>query len=372
VSGRNGAVHESLVTFARSAEGSTVCITDVISGLACNCTCFACRQPLVARKGEIRRWHFAHAAQATAACEWAEESALHMAMKEIIDQERRIFVPPLHAAAAALTSWGESVRREKTIPGKSVPLDSVHLEHSVNPIRPDVVAMAAGKRLFLEVVVTHPVNGAKLGHIRKIGSSAIAFDLRNHSRLVDRDELRRLLLEDSREKKWVFNVYREQIEKALMEEVLAAIAVLEAAGPPKVGSRKPIAIAPLMAEGPPKFGSGKPIRTVEPDPSLTDQWLKDRRAMDRSLIAKMNIKGNAICFSLKHGGEAFLHARQDGQVWLEVTEAALWIAESLGAMGGEAIPGTLVWTFPKSKMTDLVLYLNGSASFVRNVSDHGF
>jgi hypothetical protein len=213
--------------------------------------------------------------------------------------------------------------------------------------------MAAGKRLFLEVVVTHPVNGAKLGHIRKIGSSAIAFDLRNHSRLVDRDELRRLLLEDSREKKWVFNVYREQIEKALMEEVQAAIAALEAAGPPKVGS-------------------GKPIRAVDPDPSLTDQWLKDRRAMDRSLIAKMNIKGNAICFSLKHGGEAFLHARQDGQVWLEVTEAALWIAESLGVMGGEAIQGTLVWTFAKSKMTDLVLYLNGSASFVRNVSDHGF
>lgn len=36
-------------------------IKDVERGLACQCTCFECGETVIARKGEIKEHHFAHA-----------------------------------------------------------------------------------------------------------------------------------------------------------------------------------------------------------------------------------------------------------------------------------------------------------------------
>jgi hypothetical protein len=44
------------------AEGALKFVGDVPRGAACGCTCAACGAPLVARRGAIRSWHFAHEA----------------------------------------------------------------------------------------------------------------------------------------------------------------------------------------------------------------------------------------------------------------------------------------------------------------------
>ena len=44
----------------RSKDGKIRYLDQVPSGLACNCTCLVCNGPLVARKGKINEWHFAH------------------------------------------------------------------------------------------------------------------------------------------------------------------------------------------------------------------------------------------------------------------------------------------------------------------------
>lgn len=111
-------------------------------------------------------------------------------MKEIIAEERRIFIPQFDLKIERTTSYGEKVSRAVCLPGQLVRLDSVLLEHTINPIRPDVVAMSGDKRIFIEVIVTHGVDDSKRGHIRRIGASAIAIDLRGHQRTVDRDLLR--------------------------------------------------------------------------------------------------------------------------------------------------------------------------------------
>jgi hypothetical protein len=41
-------------------EGDVVHVRDVDRGLACGCTCPTCGDPLVARHGELKVWHFAH------------------------------------------------------------------------------------------------------------------------------------------------------------------------------------------------------------------------------------------------------------------------------------------------------------------------
>jgi hypothetical protein len=107
------------------------------------------------------------------------------------------------------------------------------LPRSVNnrpalPIRPDVVAMASGRPLFLEVTVTHGVSRDKLEHIKALGASAIEFDLRNFPRQVDNTVLRELLLCPSTHKKWLFNARAIQLEAQLQEEVQKEIGRLEA------------------------------------------------------------------------------------------------------------------------------------------------
>jgi len=58
-------------------------ISQVPSGLACNCKCPGCDSPLIARKGEKYKWCFAHSV--TSDCNG--ESALHRAAKQILVQE---------------------------------------------------------------------------------------------------------------------------------------------------------------------------------------------------------------------------------------------------------------------------------------------
>lgn len=48
-------------------DGNLVHISDVPRGLACACVCVDCGKPLLARKGNKRREHFAHAPTAAAA-----------------------------------------------------------------------------------------------------------------------------------------------------------------------------------------------------------------------------------------------------------------------------------------------------------------
>jgi hypothetical protein len=91
-----------LQSFAIAKDGRVVSVNEVERGQACGCTCPACRRPLIARQGEVRVWHFAHATGAD--CEGGAESALHLAAKTAIER------------AGGITLPGLSVKRTLTLP----------------------------------------------------------------------------------------------------------------------------------------------------------------------------------------------------------------------------------------------------------------
>src|SRR5690606_16189950 len=70
---------------------------EVARGRACNCVCPGCREPLWAKLPveSNRIPHFAHAPGAE--CAVGLETSLHLAAKQIIEQERSHFVPALRA-----------------------------------------------------------------------------------------------------------------------------------------------------------------------------------------------------------------------------------------------------------------------------------
>lgn len=71
-----------LQSFAMDKEDRIRSVEEVARGLACECACTSCGDQVIARQGEIREWHFAHAAESD--CEGGAETALHLAAKQLL------------------------------------------------------------------------------------------------------------------------------------------------------------------------------------------------------------------------------------------------------------------------------------------------
>lgn len=197
-------------------NGKLVHISEVESGAACQCICPTCNAPLVARKGSIKIHHFAHLNSPE--CEWAGETTLHLLTKEILSQQKTIFIPGYGIEFLSFfTRSGRSVyfRRVYRASGKDekieVKIDEVALETRLGRIAPDIVIFSAGEPLLLEIYVTHRVGREKLRIIEQNGWPAIEVDLHRLRHFPDRQELAKILTNPVRMMNWLNNPMPEQI-----------------------------------------------------------------------------------------------------------------------------------------------------------------
>jgi hypothetical protein len=203
-------------------DGILIGINQVERGLACNCFCPCCNHPLVARKGESKIHHFAHASDKE--CEGAVQTALHMAAKEILQRNKRIFLPEVIGASsvkykvpyiyndfnreAGVIREEQSYRTRWTSIKISnegyVDFDEVLLEKRFENIIPDIVLIKNDIKLFVEIAVTHFVDEKKLRRIREMGISALEIDISTIGS-ISLQELENLLVNRLDCKKWIFN-----------------------------------------------------------------------------------------------------------------------------------------------------------------------
>jgi hypothetical protein len=168
--------------------------------LACECACPVCGGALVAKKGERKVHHFAHASGAD--CEAAYETALHKAAKELLLEHRRIALPAVEIRF--------DQRRPILLKAASTyELDGVELETRFGGTVPDVTASVGGKPLFIEIRVTHAVDEVKLAKIKAQDVSTVEVDLSNVDRNTSLDTLKSLLIEQSPTKTWLHNAYAQ-------------------------------------------------------------------------------------------------------------------------------------------------------------------
>ena len=76
-----------------SESGEIMHISKVPSGQKCNCVCAACGQPFEARKGSIRRHHFAHVSNYE--CMYASEVAIYKALAAELEKTDSFLLPPV-------------------------------------------------------------------------------------------------------------------------------------------------------------------------------------------------------------------------------------------------------------------------------------
>jgi hypothetical protein len=163
---------------------------------------------LVAKKGTKQEHHFAHYAAET--CAGAFETSLHLAAKDILAAEGRIWLPRV------AVSLGPYTQPELLSEGRSFEIGSVVVEQRVGEIVPDLILTIGGRELLVEIFVTHSVDDAKLEKIRQLGLSAIEVDLSGMPREMPRTELASVVVEGQDNKRWLnnelINAHRQRLE----------------------------------------------------------------------------------------------------------------------------------------------------------------
>jgi len=171
-------------------------ISEVESGLIGECYCPYCGGELIARKGQIKVHHFAH--YNSAECSYGLETAIHLAIKEIIEKNKKMYIPSVEIDIGTLNSrWIISNSR-------IIKFNSVVSEKRTDGIIPDIIAKVKNAELLVEVKVTHGVDEEKKKRIHDLGYSALEvdlFDLRN----VNFETLEEVLLKGVKRISWLNN-----------------------------------------------------------------------------------------------------------------------------------------------------------------------
>lgn len=169
-------VHNAI--FGLAANGQLIGIAQAQRGKACNCTCPACGEPLVAKQGKVVSWHFAHAT--TKQCAYAAQTGLHLAIKEILVRHKKMLLPPVRISVTnkevrlGWCGW----RQESYGTQALLQFDSVVAEKKYDSFIPDIIAKVGSKTLLIEVFVTHKVSPEKLAAIQASDAAgAIEIDL---------------------------------------------------------------------------------------------------------------------------------------------------------------------------------------------------
>lgn len=103
-----------------------------------------------------------------------------------------------------------------------------------------------------------------------------------------------------------------------------------------------------------------------------EAWMDNLNRDLQQFEHKANASGYGICFSLEEGGEIFVHTTSEGDVLLDVTSDAEWVAPVITAVTGVAAPRSQIWALPADTLTQLVFGLNSLIASTRIVLDHSF
>jgi hypothetical protein len=103
-----------------------------------------------------------------------------------------------------------------------------------------------------------------------------------------------------------------------------------------------------------------------------DAWMLLHNNTLQKAITKMHQTGYGICFALAHGGDMFMHTTQEGDILLDVTPDAAWIAPLITAATQVAAPRGQIWVLPGHVLTQLLLGVSSLVATSRIVLQHHF
>ena len=201
-------------------DGKIVSIHDIPSekyGLRCNCICPGCGGALSARLGKStssskkkKRHHFAHHKEACNLVQ-AQQTALHMLAKEIIEQEK-LFAFPGYSVSIEEINWRDKFHNlcgmpnviEVQKPYKAA-CQKVTLEERISDFIPDIIVERNGRVCLIEIAVTHFVDEEKQRKIDELRIPLVEVDLSPFiGQPMTRDLIKDILVNQFSNKRWLY------------------------------------------------------------------------------------------------------------------------------------------------------------------------
>lgn len=198
-------------------DGLMVQVSDVERGLNCDCVCPACGRRLQANKGNKISHYFSHdPSLKTTSCDSAFETSIHLMAKQIISDEGGIAYPQLTVKLTQTDANGASHSDDEIVEeALTKKFREVLLEKRLEDIRPDIIGYGTEGAFLIEVAVTHFSDTNKKKKIRALGLPAIEIDLSSVSYTSTKEELKKLIIEEATNKKWLSNPKVPEIKKII-------------------------------------------------------------------------------------------------------------------------------------------------------------
>ena len=186
--------------------GKLIHVDNVPNGRACGCRCPKCDRSLEARNaGTIRAHYFAH--YDAEECVEGTETAIHKMAKQIIADEKTVLTPVYVRIPRINDLEGNYFEGKKIfIDKKTVVADSSNMEDRLDGYTPDVTLFIGGRRLLVEIKVTHEVDTWKQEKVESNGDAMIEIDLSDAEPevLLDIDTFKRYVIEEA-PRIWIHN-----------------------------------------------------------------------------------------------------------------------------------------------------------------------
>lgn len=192
------------LTFGKSLLlNRLVSINEVERGLNCNCVCpfEDCNEPLEACKGEIREPYFRHKSRKN--CAGAFESQLHLLCKEIIMDNKAVYIPEYkngHICFVPNLIKFDSIKSETISDGKRPDLVGVFTDSTGNK-----------QELWIEIRCTHQIDEPKNRLIKENNINCLEIDVRLFlkEKIVNKETLSEFLLKMENHREWINCYYRK-------------------------------------------------------------------------------------------------------------------------------------------------------------------
>lgn len=189
----------NLIPFALSLDTNLlVDVADVQSGKKCGCICPSCNIPLIAKKGDINEWHFAHDSQfiekdQELSCDFSWAIAVKMMIKQILLEGSTLALPEYYIDFQGV-GYQQAKRQIKVTDSSTIHYSNPELKS----LACDITVEVEGKKLGIMLLTKHsssfvdtPFDQALFG-VLAISIEYVGYDdegkvtnhLRNHLQLI--------------------------------------------------------------------------------------------------------------------------------------------------------------------------------------------
>jgi len=238
-------------------DGRLVDVSEVPRGRGCGCVCPSCGTPLIARKGDLKQWHFAHATRSVYSttereCEYSLYVSIRLMARQLIGDRISIMLPEYRdRVAERLPDCARCIDVPFTVTKQQeLTLSDVEVEASFHGVPVDVY----GKVDEFEFIVyfTHPGRSVplQLYNLGKPECGIVSVSLLQVPKLFgniqhqkDRylDRLLAFLSTDIDSKRWVYHpryARRQKEAESELQDKVAKFAQRQPLGKRPYGGRR--------------------------------------------------------------------------------------------------------------------------------------